>query len=391
MNRESMVAPELDDAFGGRDAAVGAGLLPGPDGLPGRVLHRLDLDRWHGAGDAEIARAATAANSMLPLVVGVAERPPPPRLAPLLDALTLTLAGPTASATAARTDDRRTLIPTQDTDAAYERLADALAHRPRAGLALGHLLRQTACLDTVRGLAAEAAVYAMLLGGPEFAQWLAGREDPRPAAATDRPLVRARRDGGRLTIELDHAARRNALSARMREELYAALETAVWDPSVERIELGGAGPAFCSGGDLAEFGTARDLVAAYVVRLDRAPWRLLDGLRDRVHVRVHGPVVGAGLELAAFAGRLTAAPDTRFRLPELSMGLVPGAGGTVGVTRRMGRWRTAWLALTGQEVDAWTALRWGLVDEVDAPADEGHEPQVHGVGPVAPGPGSDRG
>lgn len=357
-----------------RVAAADAGLLPGPEGVPGRVLHVLDLDRWHAAGDTEIVRCATAVRGMLPMVVGVARHTPPQRLAPLLDALTLTLAGPDVVA------ERRELMPVAHVGEAYDELEEAVAHRLGAGLALGHLLRQTACLDTVPGLAAEAAVYSMLLGGPEFARWLAERPAPRPAAPVG-PLVRATRDGGVLTIELDHAERRNALSALMRAELYAALEAAVWDAGIERIELQGAGPAFCSGGDLAEFGSARDPLAAYVVRLDRAPWRLLDAVRDRVRVRVHGPVIGAGLELAAFAGLVTAAADTRFSLPELSMGLIPGAGGTVSVTRRVGRWRASWLMLTGEEIGAGTALRWGLVDEVaglDAATVRGSR-MVHGA------------
>jgi enoyl-CoA hydratase/carnithine racemase len=53
-----------------------------------------------------------------------------------------------------------------------------------------------------------------------------------------------------------------------------------------------------------------------------------------------------------------------FGLPELSLGLIPGAGGTVSVTRRIGRWRTAYLVLSGRTIDADTALAWGLVDAV---------------------------
>ena len=52
------------------------------------------------------------------------------------------------------------------------------------------------------------------------------------------------------------------------------------------------------------------------------------------------------------------------RLPEIAMGLIPGAGGTVSITRRIGRWRTAYLALSGLPIDAPTALDWGLVDEI---------------------------
>jgi enoyl-CoA hydratase/carnithine racemase len=68
--------------------------------------------------------------------------------------------------------------------------------------------------------------------------------------------------------------------------------------------------------------------------------------------------------MAAYAGRIVAAPDAFFALPEVGMGLVPGAGGSVSVPRRIGRWRAAWLMLTGDRLPAATALRWGLVDEV---------------------------
>lgn len=90
------------------------------------------------------------------------------------------------------------------------------------------------------------------------------------------------------------------------------------------------------------------------------------------------------MELAAFAGRVTAAPDARFCLPEVSMGLVPGAGGTVSVPRRIGRRRAALLALTGQTLDAPTALDWGLIDEIratgtaSAPSDRATGPSTGG-------------
>jgi enoyl-CoA hydratase/carnithine racemase len=63
---------------------------------------------------------------------------------------------------------------------------------------------------------------------------------------------------------------------------------------------------------------------------------------------------------------VVARPDTFVRLPEVAMGLVPGAGGTVSLPRRIGRQRTALLALTGRRIDATTAREWGLVDRVEA-------------------------
>ena len=69
---------------------------------------------------------------------------------------------------------------------------------------------------------------------------------------------------------------------------------------------------------------------------------------------------------AAFADRVVARPDTFVALPEVAMGLIPGAGGTVSLPRRIGRQRTAYLALSGRRLDVATAHAWGLVDAVDA-------------------------
>ncbi|MEU6372602.1 enoyl-CoA hydratase/isomerase family protein [Streptomyces sp. NPDC046909] len=321
-------------------------------------MEPLDLDAWHSADPARVAEAAAQVADSLTVTVGIATRRPPERLTPLVQALTLTLAGPQVDS------GRLELVPVEDPWKAYDALTEVGAHRPQTTVTLGRLLRQTPSLGTLDGLAAEAAAYSMLLGGTEFASWLAGR-GPRPTPPPDTDCVRLSRDAGRLSILLDRPERRNAFNFRMREELYDALELAVLDDTVREVELAGAGPVFCSGGDLAEFGTARDLVAAYLVRLDRAPWRLVDRLRDRVTVRVRGAAVGAGIEMAAFARRVVASPGAFFLLPEVEMGLVPGAGGTVSVPRRIGRWRAAWMMLSGARVDAGTALRWGLVDEID--------------------------
>ena len=69
--------------------------------------------------------------------------------------------------------------------------------------------------------------------------------------------------------------------------------------------------------------------------------------------------------MAAFAGRVVAHPDTQISLPEIGLGLIPGAGGTVSLPRRIGRHRTAELAFAGAPIDAATAMRWGLVDAIE--------------------------
>jgi enoyl-CoA hydratase/carnithine racemase len=99
--------------------------------------------------------------------------------------------------------------------------------------------------------------------------------------------------------------------------------------------------------------------------MTRSPARAMAAVADRLVAHLHGACFGSGIELPAFAARVVARPDTVVGLPELSLGLIPGAGGTVSVTRRIGRHRTAWLALTGRTIDAATALEWGLVDEIE--------------------------
>lgn len=330
-------------------------------GHVGQPVLRLDLDAWNGASLEVVTRTATRIRETLPITIGVAASTPSANLAPIIDALSLTLVGPDAAIDSAQ------VVGVADPEAAYAELVASIGQHPQTAVALGQLLRQTPQLSTTAGLAAEAAVYSMLLGGAEFASWLAATD--RPARATAQAAtIRVVRSEQSLNVILDRPSRRNALSFQMREELLGALELALLDEQIERVELSGAGPAFCSGGDLAEFGTAEDFVAAYLVRLDRAPGRLLDQLRGRLGadltVTVHGAAIGAGVELAAFGGHVACTPETVFCLPEVAMGLVPGAGGTVSVVRRIGRWRAAWAMLGGAQLDAATALAWGLVDEI---------------------------
>jgi len=175
--------------------------------------------------------------------------------------------------------------------------------------------------------------------------------------------VRLERDGDELVITLQDPDRRNAYSAAMRDALVDALAVAAADPAL-RVRLRGDGPSFSAGGDLDEFGTVSDPATAHEIRMRRSAGRALAELRERVTAEVHGTCVGAGVELPAFAGRVVAHPDTTFRLPEVAMGLIPGAGGTASLPPRIGRRRTALLALRGTPIDAPTALAWGLVDHV---------------------------
>ena len=112
--------------------------------------------------------------------------------------------------------------------------------------------------------------------------------------------------------------------------------------------------------------TTPDIATARLVRTRAGAAHLLHRLADRVEVRLTGTCLGAGIELPAFAGLVVATPGTTVQLPEIRMGFIPGAGGTASIPRRIGRWRTLHLALTGTALDARTALEWGLVDRVES-------------------------
>jgi hypothetical protein len=232
---------------------------------------------------------------------------------------------------------------------------------PLAAVALALLLRGRDGRTSEQALVAESATYSALQGGPELAAWRASR--PVRVRAPETDVVRCDRDGSVLTITLDRPERHNAYSREMRDGLVAALRLALADPTLQ-VVLTGAGPSFSSGGDLDEFGTFPDPATAHRIRLTRSAAKLMARLGDRVEAHVHGACLGAGVELAAFAGRVVARPDARFGLPEVPLGLIPGAGGTASLPPRIGRQRTVLLALTAQPIDAETALRWGLVDEV---------------------------
>jgi len=241
-----------------------------------------------------------------------------------------------------------------------------VARAPLAAATLVQLLRHNAGLDTDRGLLAESLAYSTLQGGPECRAWLAGRGLAAPRAQSAEPAVLVNRRGGRLDLVLNRPARRNALSVEMRDALVAGFRLAESDATVTEVVVRGNGPAFCAGGDLDEFGTLPDPATAHAIRAIRGPARALAAIADRVRVELHGACIGAGIELPAFARRVVATPDAFFQLPEVSMGLVPGAGGTVSIPRRVGRQRAGYLCLSGVRLDVETALAWGLVDEIDA-------------------------
>jgi enoyl-CoA hydratase/carnithine racemase len=168
-----------------------------------------------------------------------------------------------------------------------------------------------------------------------------------------------------LHIVLDRPQARNAIDREVRDQLFEAFTLAALDPEIRSVKLRSTGDAFSAGGDLDEFGTTKDPATAHLIRSRTLPALALARRADIFDVHVQGPCIGAGVEMSAFAGRVTAAPTAWFQLPELAMGLLPGAGGCVSVPRRIGRQRAALMILSGQRIDARTALRWGLIDAIE--------------------------
>ena len=279
-----------------------------------------------------------------------------------LDTATFTLTEDTCA-------DRRVVTVDSVPDTLAE-LTRRCQRRPHAGTVCDDVLRAVdPAGPTLAAVVSESLAYSTLQAGPEFARWLDERGPARMPDIAD--PVQAQRDGNILRIRFNRPQRHNAFSTDARAALLEALAVAQFDPSVTGIVLSGNGPSFCSGGDLAEFGTFADPASAHLARTRHSPALALDALTARLgracRAEVHGRVMGSGLEMAAFCGWVEARDDSVFGLPELDLGLIPGAGGTVSVTRRIGRWRTAYLVLSGRTIHADTALAWGLVDVVGLP------------------------
>jgi enoyl-CoA hydratase/carnithine racemase len=252
-----------------------------------------------------------------------------------------------------------------DVEAAVDLLRARVEASPRAAFTLVGLLRAGRGRPIEEGLLLESLAYSMLQSGPEFARWL-DRRGPVPDRAGSDSTVVVERIGDRLDLTLNRPEVHNAYDRQMRDELCQALAVPASDATLA-VRLLGAGPSFCSGGDLNEFGTTPDPVSAHLIRTGRSPARLLAAIGTRGQAVIHGSCAGSGIELPAFTGHVQARPGTEMWLPELGMGLIPGAGGTVSLPARIGVARTAWMALSGQRIAADTALRWGLVDAIANP------------------------
>lgn len=174
-------------------------------------------------------------------------------------------------------------------------------------------------------------------------------------------------DGRVGLITLNRPGVLNAYNLEMRDALFEVLLAVRDDDEVRVVVLRGSGRAFCTGGDLQEFGTAPSPIGAREARWRRDVWGTLWSLPKLTMAAVHGLVVGGGFELMLLCDLALAAADARFWLPETGLGMMPGVGGTQSLPRLVGTGRALDLVLSGRVLRATEALRLGLLSKVVRP------------------------
>lgn len=242
-------------------------------------------------------------------------------------------------------------------------LAQNISQTPIASMILVQKLRSSEHLNLSDTLVAESFAYGTVQTGPEFQNWLA-QYDSKALPINPSHYVEIELHDGILNLTLNHPEARNAIGVSMRDALCEALDLGLLDTSISKVTLTGNGSTFSTGGAIEEFGEVSDPATAHWIRSLRLPAKRLVQLKARLEIHVNGAAIGAGAEIAAFGDHITASPNAWFQLPELKYGLIPGAGGTASIPNRIGRQKTAYMALTMKKIRAQTALDWGLIDAI---------------------------
>jgi enoyl-CoA hydratase len=174
------------------------------------------------------------------------------------------------------------------------------------------------------------------------------------------------RDGPVAVVTIDNPPM-NALSAALLDELEAEVDRLDADDAVRAIVLRGGGErAFVAGADIKEFPAQRDAAGAETgsARGIQKLGARMDAAHKPFVAAIQGYCLGGGLELAMCCDIRVCAEDAKLGQPEIKLGLIPGGGGTQRLPRLVGLGRAMLLNLTGEFVDAATAERWGLVEQV---------------------------
>jgi enoyl-CoA hydratase/carnithine racemase len=166
-------------------------------------------------------------------------------------------------------------------------------------------------------------------------------------------------------VTLNRPEALNVYNVKMRDELYEVLSAVRDDSEVDVVILRGTGDrAFCAGADLSEFLTAPPPATSRRVRWERDVWGLFLGLPQPVIAALHGYVLGSGIEMALCCDLRIASEEARFGLPEVTLGIIPAAGGSQTLPRTIGRAKSLEMLLTNRWIDAREAMSAGLVNKV---------------------------
>ena len=249
-------------------------------------------------------------------------------------------------------------------EADLDLMTERIKKYPNASAITVQVLRASMKLPPLQALSYESVGYSTLQSGEEYFRWLSGRPVKRPVNDSDNPVLISR-EGERVSITLNTPLNNNALSVGMRDALSESFKAVAMDSTIGSVMVTGEGNNFCAGGDLTEFKRVEDVSLSHRIRMLRTPARYIIGNEHKYTFKVHGACIGVGIELASFSKRLTARSNAYFRLPEVSMGLLPGAGGCVSIPRRIGRQQAARIMISGQDISAQEALSIGLIDEVE--------------------------
>jgi len=180
-------------------------------------------------------------------------------------------------------------------------------------------------------------------------------------------MVDVEREGTVARILLNRPEKANALSSAMLAALTGALQNL--DQQGLRVAvIAGRGRNFCGGADAGELKALVPATAGAFVEKIHQVCKAIRALPVPVVARLHGAVIGAGLEIAAACDLRVAAEGTKFSMPEVKLG-IPSVVEAALLPRLMGSGRAAWLVLTGDAIDARRAAEWGLVEEVAADVD----------------------
>jgi enoyl-CoA hydratase len=170
------------------------------------------------------------------------------------------------------------------------------------------------------------------------------------------------REGAVAVITLNRPKVLNALNQETMDEVVVALETLDRDDAVRCVVLTGGERAFAAGADVNEMQDATPVEMLSGYRFQQ--WERIRKVAKPIIAAVRGFALGGGCELAMLCDMIIAGEGARFGQPEISLGIMPGAGGTQRLTRAVGKARAMELVLTGRQITATEADRLGLLTRV---------------------------